>query len=594
MARESSEAAAIRWEKVRLLQQHYAHFAVFLKDMMGVLGFSPSWMQYDIGNWLQFGPADQMTQAQRGEAKSTITAIFAVWCLVHDPQHRILVVSAGGTQAAEISTLITRFILTVPTLECLRPDRNAGDRTSVEAFDIHYTLKGVEKSPSVACIGIGGNLPGKRADLVIADDIESPKNSITAANRDALLALSLEFSSIATGRPGVPARVIYLGTPQSSESIYNTLPGRGFAIRIWPGRYPTAAQQDNYGEYLAPSIINRMSADPSLMQGGGPLGDQGQPTDPALFDEGKLTIKEQRNGASYFQLQYMLSTKLTDAQRFPLKTENLIVMKVGERMPMTVTRAFGGQSTRAFTTSGLGFSMMGVHEVSVETAEFQGIHMRIDPAGGGVNADETGYAVTAFLNGMVYVLACGGFPGGYDNDTMELLADVAARWKPQVIAIEKNMGHGAFSRVWLPILRKKYKAGSITEPFEGGNKELRMIGILEPIIGRGGLIISEEVVEEDDRLTERYAAGHRRTYSLFHQLQKVTKQKKCLKHDDRLDALAGSVGHWVAQLAVDQSKAVEAEEAKRWVDWQNDPTGMLKQTQRPRTGGRSLFNKYLP
>ena len=40
-------------------------------------------------------------------------------------------------------------------------------------------LKGVDRSPSVACIGITGQLPGKRADLLIADDIESPKNAGT-------------------------------------------------------------------------------------------------------------------------------------------------------------------------------------------------------------------------------------------------------------------------------------------------------------------------------------------------------------------------------------------------------------------------------
>jgi hypothetical protein len=185
-----------------------------------LLAFPTSEVQHDIGNFIAYGPQYLMVQAQRGQAKTTITAIFAVWSLIHDPAHRVLILSAGGKQANEISTLIVRLIMTMEQLEPLRPDPTNGDRTSVEAFDVHYTLKGVDKSPSVACIGITGNLQGKRADLLIPDDIESTKNSRTAMMRELLLDLTRDFTSICeTGR------ILYLGTPQSQESIYNTLPG---------------------------------------------------------------------------------------------------------------------------------------------------------------------------------------------------------------------------------------------------------------------------------------------------------------------------------------------------------------------------------
>src|SRR5690606_21115636 len=422
MAHESAEAAEVRRKKLVVLQKHYAHFAVFMRDIMKVLGFTPTWMQYDIANYLQFGPNNLMVQAQRGEAKTTITAIFAVWQLIQDPQHRILVISAGGTNANETATLIQRIILTVPQLECLRPDKNAGDRTSVEAFDVHHSLKGIDRSPSVACIGVTGNLPGKRADLLIADDVESNKNSRTAANRELLLNITLEFSAICTGRPGIPARILYLGTPQTSESIYNTLPGRGLDVRIWPGRYPTPAQREAYGPPLAPSIVQRLEADPSLAFGGGPMGDEGQPTDEQIYDEAKLQAKLKDRGPSSFQLNYMLNTRLMDAMRFPLKTENLIVIPGGgTRYPLTITRGMSQQHQRTFQSSGIGFIMMAPHEISSETAELQGVHMQIDPAGGGANGDETAFAVTGFLNSTVYVLAVGAVPGGYDGDGLRHL-----------------------------------------------------------------------------------------------------------------------------------------------------------------------------
>ncbi|WWO60425.1 terminase [Stenotrophomonas phage SB5] len=595
MAHESAEAAELRRKKLAVLQKHYAHFAVFMRDIMKVLGFTPTWMQYDIANYLQFGPNNLMVQAQRGEAKTTITAIFAVWQLIQDPQHRILVISAGGTNANETATLIQRIILTVPQLECLRPDKNAGDRTSVEAFDVHHSLKGIDRSPSVACIGVTGNLPGKRADLLIADDVESNKNSRTAANRELLLNITLEFSAICTGRPGIPARILYLGTPQTSESIYNTLPGRGFDVRIWPGRYPTPAQREAYGPHLAPSIVQRLEADPSLAFGGGPMGDEGQPTDEQIYDETKLQAKLKDRGPSSFQLNYMLNTRLMDAMRFPLKTENLIVIPGGgTRYPLTITRGMSQQHQRTFQSSGIGFIMMAPHEISVETAELQGVHMQIDPAGGGANGDETAFAVTGFLNSTVYVLAVGAVPGGYDGDGLRHLAEIAAKYKPNVLSIEKNMGHGAFAKVFLPILREKWN-GSLVEEFVTGNKEARIIGTLEPVIARGSLVVLESVVEMDHEYTQRHAnSGKRSVYSLFHQIAKITSQRGSLAHDDRIDALEGSVRHWVSKLALDQNKAIEKQAQKEFQDWINDPTGMKAATRRGpiRAGRPSILDRY--
>src|SRR5690606_37885058 len=165
-----------------------------------------------------------------------------------------------------------------------------------------------------ACVGITSNMQGKRADILIADDIESAKNSQTATMRLRLLHLTRDFTSICSN-----GDIIYLGTPQSIDSVYNSLPGRGFVIRVWPGRYPNREERANYDGYLAPSLAEALDADPSLGTGGGPTGDRGQPTDPVLLDEDTLTKKEIDQGPAYFDLQHMLSTKLSDQDRYPLK-----------------------------------------------------------------------------------------------------------------------------------------------------------------------------------------------------------------------------------------------------------------------------------
>lgn len=588
MARESTQDALLRLRKLALVQQHYKHFTPFLEEVMELLGFHLSEIQEDIAEFVAYGPHYIMVQAQRGQAKTTIAAAYCVWCLIHDPKFRVFILSAGGGQATDIAVLVIRIITNMDALECMRPDTNNGDRSSVEHFDVHYTLKGVDKSPSVKCLGITANLQGNRADLVLADDIESKKNSLTAIMRAQLLELTLDFTSICS-----TGRIIWLGTPQSQESIYNTLPGRGVTVRVWPGRYPTAAQRDIYGDTLAPMLARRINADPSLTQGGGVLGDQGKPIEKegtGWLDEDNLQVKERDQGASWFQLQHMLNTRLVDALRFPLKTEQLVVMPASERMPLTIVRGFDNRSIRDFACHGFGFKMRSPHDLSQETAGFQGVISYVDPAGGGVNGDETAYATAAFLNGNVILLDAGGIPGGYDGPKLTELAERLARWAPHTVIIEKNMGFGAFREVFIPVLHDLHKC-AVEDDLVTGQKERRIISTLEPVIGRGALIVSENVVEQDNRDCARYAPKDRITYSLFHQMAKLTPERGSLVHDDRLDALEGAVRYWQKYISINQDTALHAQRAREYAKSIEDPMGH-KRYQAPSARKGSMFRKY--
>lgn len=584
---ESPEEAILRFEQLEALQLEYATFDPFLDDVMDMLGFPTTAIQQDIGAYLVSGPQYIMIQAQRGQAKTTITAAYAVWDLIHNPRHRVLIISAGGTQANEVSTLIVRIIMNMEQLSCLRPDASHGDRTSVEAFDVHYTLKGIDKSPSVACVGISGNIQGKRADLLIADDVESQKNARTATMREVLLLLTKDFSSMCS-----TGRIVYLGTPQTSESIYNGLPARGFMVRIWPGRYPTPDQAANYGDMLAPLISTRLQRLPALATGGGPLRDQGKPIDPSFMTEEILQKKELDQGTAYFQLQHMLNTALTDAMRFPLKAENLVVMKISKsgHLPVKIVRSMTKERLLAYTVHNCNFWLatpLPIEENDV--AQPQGIMMYIDPAGGGKNGDETGYAVTAFLNSNVFILACGGVPGGYGVTAMDTLASIALDWKVTTVKIEKNFGYGSFRELFAPVLYKKWKCG-IEDDYVTGQKELRIIETLEPVMGRGSLIINEAVIAEDRESSGRYPAADRTIYSLFNQLTKITRDKDSLIHDDRLDALEGAVRHWVAQMMLDQDEATKRARANEAKKWMQDPMQKNRYGKPGRQG--SIFNKY--
>ena len=573
-ARENVQLAKSRWDQLELVQQHYASFIPFLEDVMEELGFSTTEIQKDIGGYIAYGPQYLMVQAQRSQAKTTIAAAFAVWYLVHNPAGRVLIVSAGGDQATDIATLIVRIIMNMDVLECMRPDKSAGDRTSVEGFDIHHSLKGIDKSASVDCIGIDANLQGRRADLLIPDDIESSKNSATPTQRAKLLHLTKDFTSI-----NQSGRIIWLGTPQTMESIYNSLPARGVVTRIWPGRYPTPEQREHYGNSLAPLIAQRLALHPELAKGGGLLGDQGQPIDSELLDEDTLQKKERDQGTAYFQLQHMLNTAMMDALRYPLKSERITVIEAaGGVFPLSVVRGMTSTMLKDYAVHEHGFKLCLPHDISKETSKLQSVVAYIDPAGGGANADETAYAIGGFLNGNVYLLAVGGIPGGYDDDKLMTLAlrlktFASAAAAPLVVKIEKNMGYGAFRAVFTPVLRKEIPTAGIEDDLVTGQKEARIINTLEPVMGRGALIITESAVRHDLETSSLYAPQLRLTYSFFYQLAKISLTRNALVHDDRVDAVEGLVRHFNEALAMDQQKQLASLAAKAHAEAISDPLG---------------------
>lgn len=599
---ELEKERRVRLEQLVALQVHYKDFKRFLTDVMVELGFSVSKIQADIADFMVNGGKYIMIEAQRSQAKTTIAAAFCVWQLIHDPKHRVLIISAGGSQATDISTLVIRIIMNMDILECMRPDKSKGDRVSVEKFDLHYSLRKLDKSASVSCCGITANLQGRRADTLLADDIESQKNSLTALMREQLLAKTLDFTSI-----NQSGRIIYLGTPQSSDSIYNTLPGRGYNVRIWPGRFPTAEQLPYYGEHLAPLLASIMERYPEVQGGGGVNADQGIPIEPSFLGEQILQAKERDQGPAWFQLQHMLNTKLMDAERYPLKTDNCLTMpiRVGDELPLEIKR---GYDYREVQIEGKTYRFAKPHTYSAELAKPTGICFYIDPAGGGKGkgthgGDETGWACTAFLNGNIFVLGYGGIKGGYglngageSDGSLVKLAELVKRFKPNVVKIEQNFGYGAFLAVFMPILREVYPDCSVENDFVTGQKEVRIIDILEPIIARGSLIFAEDALLSERQSLQVHPDVNRITYCMMQQMNHITRDRDSLIHDDRLDALAGACYHWEQQLVIDQSeirkRMQEAEEKKFWADpLQHNRIRQQSQVQNRGTGMNMLAHR---
>lgn len=608
-----------REELSMMFASTFSDFRAFAELGMQYLGFKLSDIQADIAYFMQRGPSKRMVQAQRGQAKSTLAALYCVWLIIQDPTCRVLIVSGGERQASDVALMIIRVINNWPMLCWLRPDTRMGDRSSVSAFDVHYSIKGIDKSPSIACVGITASLQGMRADLILADDIETQRNSMTQTEREKLLLLTKEFSAIC-----IKGAILYLGTPQTKDSVYRSLPGRGYDVRVWCGRYPTNEELQRYGAgvTIAPMIMERLLHTEGLQTGGGITGKRGQPTDPAHINEAILQEKELEYGDEGFSLQYMLDTTLSDALRTKIKLSDCIVLGCdSEKVPETLQ--YSAQPEKLFkdnTPATKDFRMYTAVGVSENYIPFEHKLMAIDPSGSG--GDEISFAVGGATNSYIYLLSMGGFPGGTTSVNMVKIITKMLSLGVKVLDIEKNMGHGTVTALFIGEIDKLKtfaRTGAddvkdmctalalthqqlydrlcelaVTDYYVTGQKERRIIDTISPITRRHKLVIAMQAIIDD----WEYCLGHnsekRMQFSGFQQLGNITYDRNSLVHDDRADCVQRIVEALSGYLSKDDEKAAitraEAATAAMIANPMGYPEHVLRQFQKP-TGYRGRSHR---
>lgn len=495
----------------------------------------PTPVQYDIANYIQSGPKRSIIQAFRGVGKSYVTSAYSAWIWLNDPNAKVLVVSASKERADAFSTFTQRIISELPITQHLQPSPD--QRNSKVAFDVGPAV--ASHAPSCKSVGITGTITGSRCNYLIADDVEVPNNSATQLMRDKLSELVKEFDSVLS--PG--GRIIYLGTPQTEDSLYTRLQERGYSTRIWPALKPSANEEVGYGGTLAPYV-----SDLDIPAG--------STVDPDRFSETDLAERQASYGKAGFALQFQLSTSMSDADRYPLKMRDVLFMPLDpETAPMSLT--WGPIDDRMIRhLPNVGMKGDGMYEpmaVSNVTSPYTGSVMAIDPSGRG--ADETGYAVVKMLNGYLFVHECGGLKGGYDEDTLTLLANIAERNKVNAVITESNFGDGMFTELFRPVLHRSHKC-LVEEVRHSKQKERRMIDTLEPVMMRHKLVVDPKVIENDYRSANAYESTQRLSKMLVYQMTRLTSERGALRHDDRIDALSIAVAYWSEQMAVDEARGI--------------------------------------
>ena len=500
----------------------------------------PTPVQYDIAHYLQTSPKRSIIEAFRGVGKSYITAAYVVHQLLLDPQLKFMVVSASKARADDFSTFTQRIIVELPI--CQHLVAKDGQRWSKIAFDVAPAK--ASGSPSVKSVGVTGQLTGSRADIIIADDVEVPNNSMTHMMREKLSETVKEFDAVL--KPD--GKIIYLGTPQNEMSLYNVLLARGYDMRIWTSRYPTLERAEKaYGGRLAPILYDRMQKEEQAVYG--------LPTDPKRFDDEDLLERELSYGRSGFALQFMLDTSLSDGNKYPLKLSDLIIYSCDkdtapEKMVYGIFKPL-----IELPNVGLAGDKYYAPEDTIGRLDYQGSVLAIDPSGRG--SDETAYAVVKMLNGYLYVVDAGGVAGGYSDSTLQHLTDLAKINRVNMVLVESNFGDGMFSELLKPYLIKTYPA-TLEEVRHNTQKEKRIIDTLEPVMNQHRLILDPKVIQKDYDSVQSMPPDVGMKYMLTYQMTRITKQRGALAHDDRLDVLAMAVQYWVDQMAADADTEIRS------------------------------------
>ena len=195
-------------------------------------GRSPSWhhpaMKYEKGL------ADNriLINIPPNHAKSiTVTVDYVTWKIINNPNFRVLIVSQTQRLAADFLYAIKQR-LTHPMYEELQQAYAAGvgfksKTASWQATRVTFgdeLRESSEKDPNLEAVGIGGQIYGKRADMIIIDD------AVTLSNANDFERQIKWLTQDVRSRLNPTGKLIVIGTRVAAVDLYRELRS--------PDRYP--------------------------------------------------------------------------------------------------------------------------------------------------------------------------------------------------------------------------------------------------------------------------------------------------------------------------------------------------------------------
>lgn len=219
----------VTWRLKYLKSQTFGH----QKNLIDVIeGREPSWfhpsMRYEKGT------SDNriLVNIPPNHAKSiTITVDYVTYRIVNNPNFRVLIVSQTQRLAADFLYAIKQR-LTHPMYEELQQAYAAGVGFNTKTASWQATRvtfgeelrESSEKDPNLEAVGIGGQIYGKRADMIIIDD------AVTLSNANDFERQIKWLTQDVRSRLNPTGKLIVVGTRVSAVDLYKELRN--------PDRYP--------------------------------------------------------------------------------------------------------------------------------------------------------------------------------------------------------------------------------------------------------------------------------------------------------------------------------------------------------------------
>ena len=428
--------------------------------------------------------------------------------------------------------------------------RDSDSRWSRISFDVNCSP---HQAPSVKSVGITGQLTGSRADLMILDDIEVPGNSMTELMREKLLQLCTEAESILT--PKGDSRIMYLGTPQTTFTVYRKLAERSYRPFVWPSRYPRRKKLSQYEGLLAPQIQEDLDMG----------AEEWEVTDPDRFSEEDLLEREAAMGRSNYMLQFQLDTSLTDAEKFPLKMADLVVTAVNPTSaPDSIIWCSAPRNViKELPTVGLpGDYFYSPMQLQGEWHPYAETICSVDPSGRGT--DETAATYISQRNGYLYLHEVRAYRDGYSDDTLLDILRGCKKYNVTKLVVETNFGDGIVAELFKKHLQQTKQGIDVEEIRANVRKEDRIIDTLEPILNQHRLIVDKGVIEWDYKSNKDEAPEKRLMYMLFYQMSRMCREKGAVKHDDRLDSLAQGVKYFTDAFGISAQEQINSRKRDEW------------------------------
>lgn len=258
-----------------------------------------------------------------GHAKSqTITVMYSVWRVVKDPSTRIVIVSKSQRLAIQFLLTIKNY-LTHPKYRQMQLDFapvGGFDKDSASwKQDLIYVNSDArdvqEKDPTVQAIGIGGQLYGARADLIVLDDCVDNQNAKDFEKQ--IHWIQTEVSS----RLPEGGKILVVGTRLQAQDLYVELRN--------PERYNSDEDEESPWTYFAQPAVLEFHDDVARWKTLWPYCDRPSgtsvlPNDEGLFEKwtGRILSKRRRRMPPSAWARVYMQEQVSEETVFPLDLIN--------------------------------------------------------------------------------------------------------------------------------------------------------------------------------------------------------------------------------------------------------------------------------